>query len=110
MSETTPKLDEGRLFALLAYLLSIVGVVIVLVAKKDSRFAVFHAKQSLILFFGWVLSGGLLMAHVPFLSSLISWLLNLALFVLWVVGIVYALTGQEKSLPVVGDLAAKMKF
>lgn len=97
--------DEGKLFAFLAYLLSIVGFIIVLVAKKDNKFAMFHAKQSLVLFFGWVVAGIVAVLPIPFVHALISGILYLLLLILWIMGIVYALTGQEKKLPVVGQIA-----
>jgi len=103
-------MDEGKLFAFLAYLLSIVGFIIVLVAKKDNKFAMFHAKQSLVLFFGWVIAGIVMFSPIPFLHALIYGILYLLLLILWIMGIVYALTGQEKQLPVVGQIAAQFNI
>jgi uncharacterized membrane protein len=103
-------MDEGKLFGFLAYLLGIIGFIIVLVAKKDNKFAMFHAKQSLVLFLGWIVAGIVAFLPIPFIHALVSGVLYLLLLVLWIMGIVYALTGQEKKLPVVGDIAEKFNI
>ena len=41
---------DSKLFAFLAVLLSVVGFIIALIAKKDNKYVIFYAKQSLILF------------------------------------------------------------
>lgn len=110
MSSEPSGMDEGKLFAFLAYLLGIVGFIIVLLAKKDNKFAMFHAKQSLVLFFGWIVAGVVAVLPIPFIHALISGILYLLLLILWIMGIVYALTGQEKNLPVVGQIADQFKI
>lgn len=46
------KKEEEKIFAFLCYLISIIGVVIVLATKKDrSYFSIYHAKQGLVLFY-----------------------------------------------------------
>jgi len=40
---------KSEIFATLAWLFGIVGAVIVLIKRRDDEFAVFHARQSLIL-------------------------------------------------------------
>jgi uncharacterized membrane protein len=103
-------MEEGKLYGFLAYLLGIIGFVIVIATKKDNKFAMFHAKQSLVLFIGWIAAGILWVIPIPFVNWGLSGLLYLLLMVLWIMGMVYALTGQEKKLPVVGDLAEKFKI
>ena len=41
---------NSKIFAFLAIFLGIIGFLIVLIAKKDDAYAMFYAKQSLILF------------------------------------------------------------
>jgi len=110
MSSQTPGTDEGKLFAFLAYLLGIIGFIIVLVAKKDNKFAMFHAKQSLVLFLGWIISGVVWVLPIPVVHALVSGILYLLLLILWIMGMVFALTGQEKQLPVVGQIAAQLNI
>jgi uncharacterized membrane protein len=101
-------MDEGKLFAILAYVLGLIGFIIVIAAKKDNKFAMFHAKQSLVLFIGYVVVWILFI--IPVLGWIIGGLLSIALFVLWIMGIVNAASGAEKNLPVIGDLAAKINI
>jgi uncharacterized membrane protein len=96
------------MFAFLAYFLSIIGFIIVLAVKKDNKFAMFHAKQSLVLFIAAVANG--VLYHVPIVGLLVGALVGLAITILWIMGIVYSLTGQQTNLPIVGDIAAKINI
>jgi len=90
--------QENKLWAMLSYFGIL--VLIPLLLKKDSKFTQFHAKQGLILligeFFVWI--------------PLFGWILGVVIFVLWIMGIVRALSGDMKPLPIVGELAAKLNI
>lgn len=86
--------------AALCYLLWwITGLVFLLVEKED-KFVRFHAMQSVITF-------GILTvaALAPVIGWLLSPLIMIGGFVLWLVLIVKAYQGEEYELPVVGKLA-----
>lgn len=91
-------IQENKLWAFLGYL----GILclIPLLAKKDSKFAQFHAKQGLVMliagFFVWI----------PF----IGWLMGLVLLVLWVMAVINVFSGKMAKLPVVGDIAEKINI
>lgn len=102
--------DDGKMWAFLAYLLSIIGFVLVLLLKKDNRFAMYHAKQSLVLFILAVV-----VSIVGSIVPVIGWFLilplgNLLVLVLWIVGIINSLSGKEKPLPLIGKFADKFSF
>lgn len=101
-----PAAHKNILMAILAYL-GILVVVSYLVAKDDP-FVKFHIKQGLVLLVGevvlWILGMGLWQLW-PLLS-----LINLAIFVLAIVGIVNAAQGQEKPLPLVGQWGSHFNF
>jgi uncharacterized membrane protein len=102
--------DEGKLWAFLAYLLSIIGFVLVILLQKNNKFAMYHAKQSLVLFITAVI-----ISIVGTVIPVIGWFIiiplgNLLVLVLWIVGIINALTGKEKPLPLIGKFADKMSF
>jgi len=99
--------EESVLWATLAYVLSIVGFLLVLSMRKHDRYALFHAKQSLVLFFGFVIAW-LVEAVVPLVGWLVGRVLTVLLVILVVVGIVNALRGKETPLPVVGVFAEKI--
>lgn len=88
---------ENKLWALLSYL----GVLVVLplIMKKDSKFALFHAKQGLVLLAGWILS------WLPF-----GPIIGIIALIFSIIGIINVLNGEEKKLPIVGDLAEKINI
>jgi len=100
--------SESKLFAFLCYFLGIIGVLIVLLAKKDDQFAVYHAKQGLVVFICGAIVG--MVGVVPILGWIIAPLVGMVLFVIAVLGMVNALTGQAKPLPIIGQYADKFNF
>lgn len=74
-----------------------------LVAAKDSKLAMFHANQSLVLLLIWVISW-VVGAFIPVVGWAVSSLVGLGAFVLWILGIVQAAQGQMKPLPLVGTI------
>jgi uncharacterized membrane protein len=115
--------DEGKIFAFLAYLLGIIGFLIVLLAKKDNKFAMYHAKQSLVLsivalivwipaaiitaLIGWIPVIGWIIAILIWIVVMI---VMLGLFVLLVIGIINALSDKMQPLPVIGKFGDKFNF
>lgn len=79
----------------------VTGLIFLLSERKDQTIR-FHAMQSLITF-------GFLNALmiVPFIGWLLSPLVMLLAFVLWLVLILKAYQGEEFSLPIVGEFARK---
>jgi uncharacterized membrane protein len=105
--------DEGKLWAFLAYFLSIVGFVLVLALKKNNKFAMYHAKQSLVLFIASIILYVLAMILTPILLFFVFylfWIIYLLIFILWIIGIINAVSGKMKPLPIIGGFAEKFKF
>ena len=100
---------DSKLLAFLAYLLSILGFIIVLLLARKERFAMYHASQSLMLFISSVVVhvGSM---FIPFLGGLIRWILGIVLFVLWIIGMINALTGKQKPLPIIGRWGERIKL
>ncbi len=101
---------ESKLFAFLAYFFGIIGFVIVLLAKKDDEFAMYHAKQSLVLniFAVIVYIAGM---FIPIIGWFVILPLGyLAIFILWLMGVIRAITGTKKPLPLIGSYGEKFKF
>jgi uncharacterized membrane protein len=98
----------------------LVGGIVFYILEKHDSFVRFYAMQSIIFGVGWILihigcaivSG--LFWHVPGIGwffgplwGLVWWLINLALFVLFVVTVVKAFTGVRWEIPYVGPIARK---
>ncbi|AWB46772.1 hypothetical protein DCC85_02830 [Paenibacillus sp. CAA11] len=95
-----------NLAAFLCHLFPFVGGVIFLVLEKRSRFVLFHALQSVLLF------GGLMVSHtlagfIPLLGLLLSLLLSIMGVLLWILLLLASLQGKWLRLPWIGDFAER---
>jgi len=93
-------IERNKVMALLAYIIFLIP----LLAAKDSRFAMYHTNQGLVLFLLAVavnVIGGI----VPFVGWFIILPLgNLLVFVFAVLGIINAARGEAKALPLIGGI------
>lgn len=89
-----------------AYLLGFVTGIVLLLVEKKSKFVRFHAMQSTILF-GGLFVVNLALGFIPILGWLVGFLLSLAAFILWLVLMWKAFSGETYKVPVVGELAEK---
>ena len=93
--------------AVVAYVLFFVPL---LTGAKDDPFVKYHVKQGLTLFI-LAVAINIAASVVPTLGwTLISPLGGLATLVLFVVGVMHAVNGEEKELPVIGKFAKEFKF
>ncbi|MFC1741153.1 DUF4870 domain-containing protein [Nanoarchaeota archaeon] len=105
---SSKEVDDGKAFAFLGVFLGIIGFIIVLLAKKDNKYAMFYAKQGLVLTIAWVILW--VIGIIPVLGWIISFLGSILLLVLWIIGWVYALGGTEKEIPLIGQFAEKINI
>jgi len=97
---------EGKAYAILAYLWIL--CLIPLILKKDNKFALFHAKQGLILFIGELVVG--FIGIIPFVGWMILFTGTFLFGILSLAGIVQVLLGNFWRMPVVGEIAEKVNF
>lgn len=111
-SKQMNKKDESKLFAWIATFLSIVGFVIALIAKKDDKYVMYYARQSLVIFIIAVIAGIIrwIFMWIPVIGAIINAVLGIIIFILWLISWIYALSGEEKSIPVVSEWADKIKL
>ncbi len=95
---TEPGQDE-KLLAALSYLW-LLSIVILLI-KRNSSFVQFHARQGLVL---------CIVSVVAWFLPILNIFLNLAIFVVIVLGFIQALNGARWRMPVVADLAEKIRL
>ena len=110
MKKKSSKLDDSKTFAFLGVFLWILGFLIVLLTRKDDKYAMFYAKQGLILFIA-----AIVVSVVGTIIPLIGWFVilpvgNIILLVLWIIGWVNALSGKEKYIPWIDKLADKFNI
>jgi uncharacterized membrane protein len=100
---------EDTTVALLSYI-TIIGFIIAIVmhSSKKTVLGAFHLRQML----GLIVTGFviwipcLIISFIPFVNfiMLLVWpLLGISLFVLWIMGLIAAINGQQKPMPVVGE-------
>ncbi len=80
------------------------GLIIFFVEKKN-QLVRFHAMQSILLF-GGAHVVVLILAQIPFVGVL-AYLLDLAVFIGWLILLINAFQGRYFKLPVIGDYAEK---
>lgn len=112
-NKTTSKGDEDKLFAVLCYLISIIGVVLVLATKNDrGKLSIYHAKQGLVLFIAWIIASivGTIFFWIPVIGQIIGGLLWIGILVLMVIGIINAINSKMTPLPLIGQYSNKFNF
>ena len=96
-------IQEGRFFAVISYISFL--CIVSLLLKKDNAFCLFHAKQGLVLFVAEVIF--FVLSVLP-----LFWIVKSLLFIVFVlisfVGVLQALRGSTKGIPVISDLAQKV--
>lgn len=98
-------IKKNKIMGIFAYISWL--VIIPLFAAKDSKWARFHANNGLILAITeiglWILFGLLgIIPYVGFIFWIIGWLCSLVPIALSVFGIINAVQGKAKELPVIG--------
>lgn len=107
MEGSSNDVETNKAMAAIGY----IGILflIPLLAKKDSAFAQYHAKQGLTLFVFEILIG--ILTWVP----VIGWLLigpigYLIAFILFIIGLMNALGGKQQPLPIIGKFGEKINI
>ncbi|MCX6742555.1 MAG: DUF4870 domain-containing protein [Candidatus Pacearchaeota archaeon] len=114
--ESKSSADDSKTYAFLATFLSIVGFIIAfiiaLVTKKDDKYVMHYAKQSLVLFIAWIIVGvvSMVLRLIPIVGGIISWLLYALMIILWILSWVYALSGKIQYIPVIGQFGDKFNL
>jgi uncharacterized membrane protein len=105
MEDLKKDAEDNKIMGILAYL----GILFLVpyLAAKESPFARFHANQGCVLFIVaialWIVST--ICAFIPYIGwllSLLIWLLYMGIFVLMIIGIINAVKGEMKQLPLIG--------
>ena len=93
------KKDQSKTVAIVSYI-TLIGWIIALILNqsKKTELGSFHIRQTLLIYIAW---------FIFWWIPVIGWLLILVLFVFWIMGLVYAIQGQQKEVPLIGGLAQK---
>lgn len=97
--------DRQKNIAALCYIFFLIGYFTV---EKDSPFVKFHIKQSLTLLIFAVITS--VIGIIPLLGWLIAFLGGILSLILFIIGILNALGGKEKELPIIGKYAENLSL
>lgn len=90
--------------AVVAYILFFIPL---LTDAKNDPFVKYHVKQGLVLFItSFIL---MIVGRMPVIG-MFTWILNIGVLVLFIIGIMNAIGGKETPLPLIGHLADNFKF
>ena len=109
-ASVTPPTTDDKTAAIVSYLTLIGFIIAVLLhGSNKTHLGAYHLRQSLGLMLTaiavWI--AALMLVVVPFVGWLISLAAWSALFGLWVIGLVAAINGQKKPVPVLGEYFQK---
>jgi len=102
----TNDVEENKVFAALSYL----GILVLvpLLVKKDSKFAMEHAKQGLVLFIIEIVLWFINL--IPVLGQIVWIVVGIILLIVSLMGLIYALQGKFWKIPFVYDWAQNFKL
>ena len=90
---------DKKVTGIVAYITWIGWLVAYLAGDKEG--AKFHLNQALVL---WIASIVLsILSYIP-LIGLIAAILSIVVFIFWIMGLINAIKGEEKPLPVIGGI------
>ena len=93
-------MNGNKLLAAISY----IGILFLvpLLAAKDDAFARFHANQGLVLFLVGIVLG--IIGMIPFVGPIIAGIGGIVTFVFAILGIINAINGAMKPLPLIGGI------
>ena len=98
-------ISQNKLFAAICYILSMVGIIIALLAAKDSPFVQFHVRQSLKLAICEILLGLIaIVGAITIIAPILAWIALIVLVVVEIICFFRALKGRAVEAPIVKGL------
>ena len=93
---------DKKVIAVVSYITWIGWIAALLLRDKSDSFVRRHLNNALILNLASLVAG--ILGRMGGILGMLSNILSLAIFVLLIIGIVYAVQGKESSLPLIGDI------
>lgn len=107
---------DSNLFGFLGIFLPIIGFIIVKLGRPKDEYALYYSKQGLVLGIALIaisILQGVLFAlsfitlGITAIISAIAYILYLPLFIFWIMGMIYAFSGEQKDIPIIGNFAKR---
>jgi len=89
--------DQSKIVAIVSYI-TLIGWIIALILNqsKKTELGSFHIRQALLIYIIWFI-----LWWIP----VVGWILNIVVFVFWVMGLVSAIQCEQNEVPIIGPLA-----
>lgn len=107
--QSNPQAQDGKTIALISYI-TIIGWVIAYVMHSNNKTSLgaFHLRQSafiMLLVVGmYAIQYSLLfIPYIGWILSILMGVLGIGIFILWILGLIAAINGEEKPVPVFGE-------
>ncbi|MCC7400117.1 MAG: hypothetical protein IT214_01420 [Chitinophagaceae bacterium] len=106
--------SDSKNIAIISYLTPIGWIIAyAMYSSNKSSLAIYHLRQTLLLM---IVALGiyaiqttlLFVPHIGWMVTILSMVLNLSLLVLWGIGLIAAVNGEEKPIPLVGEKAQQL--
>ncbi len=101
-------IDDSKMWGFLGAFFPFLGFILVLLVRKEDKYAMYYAKHGLIIGIAWIIFS--LLKGVP----LVGWALYtvgvVLLIILWVMTFIGGLSGEQKKFLVLTDLAQKINL
>ena len=97
---------EANVAGLLCYVLGWISGLVFILIEQESKFVRYHAMQSIYIF-GTITVAAIVLGWIPVIGQVISGLLGLLGFVLWIFLMIRAYQGKQPKVLWAGDLAEK---
>jgi len=105
MEKTSIGLAEN-IAGLLCYVLGWISGLVFLLLEQENKYVRFHAIQSIIVFV-IIMIIGLILSSIPFVGTVLAWIVSMVGIVFWIVLMIKAYQGNKYKLPWAGNLAEK---
>lgn len=95
------EIREGKTMAIISYM-TWIGTLIAFIMnnQKQNSFAAFHVRQMIGLTLFSFLNGFL----ARYYGTNVFAIIGIGLFILWIIGLIGAINGEEKRIPIFGDV------
>lgn len=89
---------------IVAYLTFVGWIIAFIIGTRDE--SKFHLNQALVVILAHIVWGLIsrVLAFIPIIGWIVMGIGNLCLLVLWLIGLIHAVRGEEKPVPIIGNL------
>jgi len=97
---TQEDINTNKTMGIIAYILFIIPLFVE--PAKNSPYAKFHINNAMLIWIGYIATW--IIGFIPILGWIIAFVCNIALFVFWIIGLIGAINGEARKLPLIGDI------